>query len=339
MSTIKVGIIGTGFGKIIGQNFKAIAPNVKLFFTGRDQKKLHSVQKELNAEGIYPTWQEMVRDPQINLLVIASHSSAHKEMFTLASKYCKNILIEKPAALNSKEVIEMQQLQSESSSLKNIVVNHEGRFHPVVSCLKKLVSKNQLGEILTFRTGAYLNWYSNPDYKENWNQYSDQGGGQILSIGTHQIDLARHILDNPQIIDGNVQTSCYADMRFSSHADAETHFTAHFITQNNTSIQIYNDSYCFGYKDFTIEIVGSKGIVMYSDQKGLYLSQHNSESLKKIEVNGDLDLIPLGNSILSKGMKYEINPLIDLMNGKSADPRFCSLADEAVNLEILEKYK
>lgn len=332
-----VGIIGTGFGKVIGLNFKAIDPTVRIFFAGRNKEKLELVAKEAGADGVYNSWQELVIDPKIDLVVIASHSGAHKEMFELASKYNKNILVEKPAALLASEVEKMNKMFKVKDKIT--VVNHEGRFHPVVSYIKDLIHNKKLGKILTVRIGSYLNWYSNPDYKENWNNDKALGGGQIFSLGSHQIDLARFILDNPEIINGSVQDLVYQDPRFVDKATAESQFAAHFETRSGTSIQIFNDCYCFGYKDFTIEVVGNKGIVIYSDQRGLKTSFSNNEPLQDIVWTDPIPEVTLGNSILTKSMKYMVKALIQKLKENKLDNRFCTLLEEKENLELFEKYK
>lgn len=334
---MNIGIIGTGFGKIIGLNFKAIDPTVNIFFAGRNKEKLEAVVKEVEADGIYNSWQELVADPKIDLVVIASHSGAHKEMFELASKNSKNILVEKPAALLASEVEEMDKMFSGKDKIA--IVNHEGRFHPVISYIKDLIDTKKLGDILTIRIGAYLNWYSNPEYKENWNQDKEQGGGQIFSLGSHQIDLARFLLGSPEVINGSVQDLVYQDPRFVNKATAESQFTAHFETRVGTSIQVFNDCYCFGYKDFTIEVIGSKGIVIYSDQRGLKTSFSNVEALQDVVWIDPIPEVTLGNSILTKSMKYMAKALIEKLKEKKEDNRFCTLLEEKENLELFEKYK
>lgn len=337
MTKLNVGIIGTGFGKITGLNFKACDPTIDVYFAGRDKKKLETANNEVEAQGIYDSWQELVKDPKIDLVVIASHSSGHKEMFELAAKHNKNILVEKPAALTSQEISEMEKTFITKDKLA--IVNHEGRFHPVITYIKELIHTQKLGDVMTMRIGAYLNWYSNPEYKENWNQDIALGGGQIYSIGSHQIDLARFLLGNPSIKSGSVQDLVYQDPRFSKKVTSDSQFTAHFETENGTSIQLFNDCYCFGYKDFVIEVIGSKGIVMYSDQRGLKVSFSNSQPLESVQLDDPLPSITLGNSILTKSMKYMIKALIQTLRNEVQEKRFCTLKEERENLALFEKYK
>jgi predicted dehydrogenase len=333
---INIGIIGTGFGKMIGLNFKALDPSVKVYFAGRNKEKTELTAKEVGADGTFDSWQELVDDPKIDLVVIASHSGAHKEMFHYAAKAGKNILVEKPASLHSSDVIEMEKLFSKSRKIA--VVNHEGRFHPIISYIKEKIESGDLGDIMTVRFGAYTNWYSNSEYKENWNQDKSLGGGQIYSIGSHLIDLARYMLNFPKVTYGSVQDLIYQDPRFLKEATAESQFAAHFETDSKTSIQLYNDCYCFGYKDFIIEVVGSKGIITYSDIRGLKESFSNTETLKDVVWVDPIPEVTLGNSILTKSMKYMVRELIRSIRDNKVNEKFCSLDQEKENLELFERF-
>lgn len=334
---INIGIVGTGFGKMIGLNFKAIDPSCNIYYYGRDKQKLDNAVKEVGAAGVYDSWQELVSDPKIDLVVVANHSAGHKEVFDLAAKNNKNILVEKPAALLSSEIVDM--INSNKANDKFVVVNHEARFHPVVSYIKDLIDSNKLGDIMTIRMGAYLNWYSNSEYKDRWDNDKSLGGGQIYSIGTHQIDLARYLLGNPEFVSGDVQSIVYPDTRFTNKPTAESQFSAHYLTKDNTSVQIFNDTYCFGYKDLTLEVFGSRGIVIYSDIKGLKVSFSNSEPLSDVKLIDPMPQITLGSSLISRSMKYAAKAILDSLKGGTLDSRFSRLIDEKENLELFEKYK
>lgn len=331
---MKVGIIGTGFGKMIGLNFKAVDPSTKIFFTGLNKEKTKTVAQEVLADGIFETWKELASNPEIDLVVIASPSYLHEEMFKFIAKQNKNILVEKPAATTSKGIEAMNKIKTS----KLTVVNHEGRFHPITSYFKDTISSGKLGKVLTVRVGAYSNWYSSPEYKESWNNFKEKGGGQIFSIGTHQIDLARFILGMPKIIAGAVQTTIFQDPRFKQRVTAENQMVAHFQTSDETSIQLFNDCYCFGYKDFVIEVIGSQGILTYSDQRGLKISLSNQSPLEEIPWVDPLPEIKLGNSILTKSMKYMTKALIESVSQKKQNPNFCTLSQAEENLRYFEKF-
>jgi predicted dehydrogenase len=335
-SNLNIAIIGTGFGKVIGQNFKAVDPTVKLYFSGRTPEKLQKITSELEVEKTFTDWKEMLTSQKFDLIVIASISAAHKEMFTFASQLDTPILVEKPAALTSADVAEMIGLVSDKKL--QVFVNHEGRFSPAILQMKELISAEKLGHILTVRSGIYTNWYSTEGFTGNWNQDASLGGGQVYSIGTHQLDFVNYLLDSPEITNGHVQKVIYNDSRFTTPPTGDSQFSATFTSDKGTSIQLYNDTYCFGYKDITIEIIGTKGIIMYSDLKGLRVSFSNNQPLEEVPVKDALSEIALGRSILSRSMKFMVQAVILAITKNTIDPRLCTLEDEMRTLATFEKF-
>ncbi|MDB5178211.1 MAG: 1-carboxy-3-chloro-3,4-dihydroxycyclo hexa,5-diene dehydrogenase [Patescibacteria group bacterium] len=336
MKNLTIGIIGTGFGKVIGQVWRALDPDCKLYLNGHDPEKTKRIAREIGAAGTYATWQELIGDPKIDVVVIASPNHLHKAMFEAAVRAKKHILLEKPAALSAADVADMRRLVKGYPRL--IAINHEARFHPVVGYLRNLIEEGLLGTILTVRIGTHLNLFSSPDYQGSWYNYREHGGGQLNAIGTHQIDLARHLLGMPEIVGGSVQTKRFQDPRFARPVDAESQFAAQFITEEGASIDMFSDTYCFGYKDLLIEVIGSQGIALYSDTQGLRTSFANDQPLELIAVDDPLRHIKYGNSLLTKSMKFAAKGFIDSVRRNQLDPRFCTLEMAYQNLAILEKY-
>lgn len=334
---VTVGVIGLSFGKIIAQAFKAVDPSCQVYLAARDYQKAKNVVQEIGANGAFETWQELASDPKIDLVVIASPNNLHREMFEFSLTHNKHILLEKPAAPTSNDIQKMKEL-----SLKNdriIVVDHEARFHPVILYLKKMVECGELGDILTIRVGAYLNWFSRPDFQGHHILTKASAGGQISMIGVHMIDLARFLSGLPEIKSGSVQTKSFQDPRLNMTVDAETQFAGQFMTADLTSLQLFNDTYCFGYKNFVLEVLGSKGIALYSDTEGLRVSFSNDQPLTPVKIEDPLPHISLGNSLLSRSIKFLASALLASMKTGKIDSRFCTLTQAQENLLYLEKYR
>ncbi len=331
-----IGIIGTGFGKTIAQTFRAVDKNCGIFLCGSNKDKTKKIAAEIGVQ-VIEKWQDLILRPEIDLAVIATPSSLHKKMFEAIIKQNKHILLEKPAATTAQDIRDMIALSKNYS--KNIIVNHEVRFNPVVSYIKNCIENNLLGDIMTLRIGAYLNLFSNESYTGTWYNRKESGGGQLLAIGVHQIDLARFLLNMPKIEKGAIFTSVYDDPRFTESTNAESQFSGNLITEKGTCVELFNDSYCFGGKDFIIEVIGSRGIIKYSDTQGLRVSFANDQPLEEIQLEDSMPDIKIGNSILTKSLKFFVKELIEMIEKNKANDRFCSLQVAADNLEIIEKYK
>ncbi|NTW14671.1 MAG: Gfo/Idh/MocA family oxidoreductase [Candidatus Moranbacteria bacterium] len=330
-----IGIIGTGFGKTIAQTFKSIDTDCTLFLSGSDSVKTKRIADEIGAQ-VIEKWEDLVREPTIDLVVIATPSALHREMFEAAVGQNKHILIEKPAATSAKDIRDMLDLVN--GYPKIVIVNHAARFNPIIRHIRDRIGSGRLGDIMTVRIGSYLNIFSDQNYTGHWYNSKKSGGGQLFAVGVHQIDLARYLLDMPTITSGAIFTSVYRNPRFTDPVDAESQFSGNLMTENGTCIDLFNDSYCFGAKDFIVEIVGSKGIVKYSDTQGLRESYSNDRPLEEIRVKDPLPAIAVGNSILTRSLKYLVKELVDSIGEDSPNKTFCDLRTAADNLEIIERY-
>lgn len=333
---INVGVIGLSFGKTIAQAFKAVDPNCQVYLAARDYQKTKNVAQEIGADGAFETWQELASDPKIDLVVIASPNNFHREMFEFSLVHNKNILLEKPATPTSGDIQKMKELSLKSDRI--IAVDHEARFHPVVLHLKNMIETQELGTILTIRISAYLNWFSRPDFQGHHILTEAAGGGQLNMIGVHMIDLTRYLLGLPEIKSGSVQIKSFQDPRLNMTVDAETQFAGQFITADSTSLQLFNDTYCFGYKDFVLEVLGSKGVAFYSDTQGLRASFSNDQPLNPVGIDDPLPHVKLGNSLLSRSIKFLALAFLESIRSGKTDPRFCTLAQAQENLEYLERF-
>ena len=92
----------------------------------------------------------------------------------------KHILVEKPAATNSKELIELIELSKKNDAKIHVGFNH--RFHPAIIQAKNIIDQNKLGELMFIRAryghggrlGYEKEWRANPKIS---------GGGEIMDHG------------------------------------------------------------------------------------------------------------------------------------------------------------
>jgi predicted dehydrogenase len=179
---IKVGIIGSG---IIGTRLKnrfLKEENVEiLYFCDTDIEKARLLSVNTNAK-ITAKYDDVINDPEVDLVYIGVPPKWHKEMAVEALKLDKHVICEKPIAYNTIEAKEMVEAEKHTSKLT--CVNLPFRWTPAVNEFKKQLELGFVGTIkkiiLRFRF---------PDWPRSWQQtewlkYKDQGGG-LREVGTH----------------------------------------------------------------------------------------------------------------------------------------------------------
>lgn len=187
-----VGTLLSPFGK---RNFQILAAYDK------DPKKIELFLQEsgVSAKKVITDYSE-IKKQSFDLCIIATSSHAHYDNALLAIDLkIPNLLIEKPACLLSSELKHLLQLQKVHKT--RIWVNHERRYHPVYALVKKMLSEQKYGQIVTIHASVLTSGFSPGNaYQENANLPS----GPLLHDGTHAIDYIQWLLGYPQKIEGKM---------------------------------------------------------------------------------------------------------------------------------------
>lgn len=150
------------------------------------------VRVKWNCKKAYDNETELLNDPEIDAVYIASPVVCHVRQAMAAADAGKHILIEKPLALTSDEGEKVVQY-CEKKGVK-IAVGFMMRFGTHVQEMKKAITENKIGRVVS-GFAQFTCWY--PDMPGNWRQSKKSaGGGCLMDMGVHCIDLIQYITGN-----------------------------------------------------------------------------------------------------------------------------------------------
>lgn len=151
---------------------------------------------------VYVDYHDLLSDPEIDLVHVLTPNVAHCAISVAAFEAGKHVMCEKPMAATSADAKQM--LDAWKRSGKKFTIGYQNRFRPEVQNLKKSCENGDLGEIYygkahAIRRRAVPTWGVFPDK-------SKQGGGPLIDIGTHALDLTLWMMDNyePARVSGSV---------------------------------------------------------------------------------------------------------------------------------------
>ncbi len=160
----------------------------------------YDVRPMRDCEIKYSCLDDVLNDPDVDLVTIAVPNDCHKEITIKSLEHGKAVICEKPVALNSEELEEMIAASERTGSL--FTVHQNRRWDTDILCVKDYcVEKESLGKIISVESRVH----GSHGIPGDWRKEKAHGGGMVLDWGVHLIDQALFAFP------GNV-TSVYARM-------------------------------------------------------------------------------------------------------------------------------
>lgn len=198
---VRVGLIGAG---LVAQraHLPAYAESPEADLVALASGRLEMAKEVASRFGIphvHELWQDLVADPEVEAVDVCAPNYLHAEMAITAARAGKHVLVEKPMALSLEEAGAM--IEAAQAAGVTLMVAHNLRFVPIYEQVKRIVQEGVIGRPLAAR-GVFM--HAGPD--EFWGADSDwfwrpemAGGGSLLDMGVHMIDLMRWFIDRPVV--------------------------------------------------------------------------------------------------------------------------------------------
>lgn len=200
MEQITWGILGCGnvteiksgpaFNKVPNSGIEAVMR--------RDAEKAKDYANRHGIEKWYANAADLINDPKINSIYIATPPAPHKDYAIQALKAGKNVYIEKPITLNVAECEAI--IEASKQSQGKVTVAHYRRALPLFIKLKELIDSGMIGETRIIDLKLYQRPGSDQIAKtdENWRvNPAISGGGLFFDLAPHQLDILVHVFGEP----------------------------------------------------------------------------------------------------------------------------------------------
>ncbi|NQU84241.1 MAG: Gfo/Idh/MocA family oxidoreductase [Mariniphaga sp.] len=187
-----------GCGKIARKfsNDLKLLPNAKLYAAAsRDLSKAQSFASELGFEKAYGSYEEMVNDPKVDAVYVATPHSHHRDHAILCLNHKKPVLNEKAFALNLREAKEIVKAARDNNTF--LMEAFWTQFQPSFIKAMEIINSRELGALKTVRSDFAFNGPFDP---KNRLYNLELGGGSLLDIGIYPVFAALRPLGKPDRI-------------------------------------------------------------------------------------------------------------------------------------------
>ncbi|HHV55579.1 MAG TPA: Gfo/Idh/MocA family oxidoreductase [Firmicutes bacterium] len=193
---VRVGIIGVG-GIANGKHMPSLAklPNVEMvaFCDIIEERAVEGAKKYGTPDAkVYTDYRELLERDDIDVVHVLTPNNLHSKMTVDALEAGKHVMCEKPMAKTYAEAKAM--VDAARRTGKKLTIGYQNRYRADSTYLKKVVEAGELGEIyfakaLAIRRRAVPTWGVFLDEEK-------QGGGPLIDIGTHALDLTLWLMNN-----------------------------------------------------------------------------------------------------------------------------------------------
>lgn len=193
--TIRIGIIGTGgIAHVHADAYQK--QNGRVEFVAccdLDIKKAEKFAEKFGFQKVYDNCCDMLKENNLDAVSVCTWNAAHAECTIAALNAGCHVFCEKPMAMNAQEAIQMK--EAAETNGKVLMVGFVRRHGNDAKTALNLIKEGYVGDIY-YAKASYLRRCGFPG---GWfGDKSRSGGGPLIDLGVHVIDLARYIMGNPK---------------------------------------------------------------------------------------------------------------------------------------------
>lgn len=196
MAQIKIGIIGCG-GIANGKHFpslKKVPEAAIVAFCDLVKERAEKAAAEYGTKDakVYTDYKEMLSKEKFDVVHVLTPNRTHSEISIAAMKAGCHVMCEKPMAYNAAEALKMVECAKETG--KKLTIGYQSRYRADSAYLKQMSLNGEFGDIYFAKAHA-IRRRAVPTWGVFLNEY-EQGGGPLIDIGTHALDLTLWLMNN-----------------------------------------------------------------------------------------------------------------------------------------------
>lgn len=248
--TVRVGLVGLGrMGRFHAANLAGRIPGARLVrMVDADENVAHEQAVTLPGDVEWsPRYEDLLEDPEVEAVVIASPTPLHADMAEAAAAAGKHVFCEKPVSLELERTLQVKETVKEAGV--KMQVGFHRRFDPDYRAAREKISAGHIGEVYLFRTSLR-------DMRSPGFDYIKDSGGFFVDVTVHDFDAARWLVG--EISEVTATGAALSDPGFEEAGDIDNAIiTLRFA---NGALGVIDNSRVAGYGyECSSEILGHRG--------------------------------------------------------------------------------
>lgn len=348
-----IGFGTVGYGMIGRTHLVAMQANRALFPEGPSAypralcTRSPQDKQSLPYEALYTSLDDMLADDEVQVVDICTPNDMHHDQALATLRAQKGLYLEKPLAETLAKAAELRDAVGRDAVAQCALML---RFRPDVARLKDLVQGGAIGEVIHFRGCFFHGTYLTADRPTSWRQqFARSGGGAIMDLGVHILDMMRWVLGEAASVKATAKTvfaKRYTDESKTQTVpnDTDEYLCAMFQMQSGAVGTIEASRVSHSAKsDKVLEIFGTKGSLCLDwddNSTSLYQTRPAGGGVTLLEegeagpLQSELQaLFPFGRSGLGAFTNAHASAIQNLCYWQAGLPRYSATPDFAAAYE------
>lgn len=140
---------------------------------------------------VYDSLEQVLKDASVEAVLIATPNDVHKALSIAALRAGKQVICEKPVAMNVGELDDILAVAAETGN--TFMVHQNRRWDPDFLVIRELYQNGQIGDLFQIESRVQ----GANGIPGDWREQAEHGGGMLLDWGVHLIDQILWLIDNP----------------------------------------------------------------------------------------------------------------------------------------------
>jgi len=237
--TVRVGVVGLGMGRHHAKAYAASPLADLVAICDSDPQRLAEFQAVYPKAKAYLSYEDLFSSGTVDAVSVALPTFLHDTVTIAALQAGLHVLCEKPMAVNAQRARAM--LEASRAAGKKLMIHFNYRYSPSAQYVKRYIDAGNLGQIYYART-RWLRARGVPKPGGWFGIRELSGGGPVIDLGVHRLDMALWLMDYPQAVSVSASAFYLVGKRFAEEMgvpyDVEDLASALIRLENGVTLQM-----------------------------------------------------------------------------------------------------
>jgi predicted dehydrogenase len=204
INPLRVGVIGLGFGgESALKGYRQLSDVEVVALAGLEEDRLTYLSETYHVPNTYHYAEELLARNDLDAVSVAVPNYLHTPIVLAALERGLHVLCEKPLARTAEEAERMVQAATRANRVLQVVFNHRRRGD--IEVLKRYIDDGKLGNIY-YAKASWMRRRGIPGVGTWFVSKGKAGGGPLIDLGVHVLDMALYLLGEPEVVTVSAMT-------------------------------------------------------------------------------------------------------------------------------------